>query len=92
MGEQAHIKVDQGEFSTARQNLEEALHLSIDPVDQGQIYYWTGYCEYKLGQREQASRYLRLARDQLKTQHPLDADAAYLLGKIAQEEFFYHMG
>ncbi|HEY7118097.1 MAG TPA: tetratricopeptide repeat protein [Tepidisphaeraceae bacterium] len=85
MGEMAHLQVDRGEFATARQTLEEALHLNVDSVDQGQISYWLGYCEYKLGQPANAERFLRLAREQLKIQHPLDADAAYLLGRIAQE-------
>ena len=85
MGEMAHLQVDRGEFATARQTLEEALRLQVDPVDQGQISYWLGYCEYKLGRPADADRYLRLAREQLKIQHPLDAEAAYLLGKIAQD-------
>jgi hypothetical protein len=32
-----------------------------------------------------AEKYLRVARDELKVQHPLDADAAWLLGKINLE-------
>jgi tetratricopeptide (TPR) repeat protein len=85
MGEQAHLMADRGEFATARQTLEEALRPGVDSVDRGALTYWLGYCQYKLGQSEDAARYLRLARDQLKVQHPLDADAAYLLGKIAQD-------
>jgi len=85
MGEQAHLMVDRGEFASARQVLEEALRPGIDSVDRGQLTYWLGYCQYKLGQPEDAARYLRLAREQFKLQHPLDADAAYLLGRIAQE-------
>lgn len=85
MGEQAHLMVDRGEFPAARQTLEEALRPGVDPVDRGQLTYWLGYCQYKLGQSEDAARFLRLARDLLKVQHPLDADAAYLLGKIAQD-------
>jgi tetratricopeptide (TPR) repeat protein len=85
MGEMAHLLVDRGEFAAARKTLEEALRLQVDPVDQGQISYWLGYCEYKLGRPSDADRYLRLAREQLKIQHPLDAEAAYLLGKIAQD-------
>jgi tetratricopeptide (TPR) repeat protein len=85
MGEQAHLMADRGEFATARRTLEEALRPGVDPVDRGQLTYWLGYCQYKLGQTEDAGRYLRLARDLLKIQHPLDADAAYLLGKIAQD-------
>jgi tetratricopeptide (TPR) repeat protein len=82
----AHLQVDRGEIATARATLEEAIHLNVDSVDQGQITYWLGYCEYKLGQVAEAERYLRLAREQLKVQHPLDADASYLLGKIAQDQ------
>ena len=86
MGEMAHIQVDRGEFATALKTLEEALRLNVDPVDQGQISYWLGYCQYRLGQPTEAERYLRLAREQLKVQHPLDGEAAYLLGRIAQDE------
>lgn len=89
MGEMAHLQVDRGEFATARATLEEALRLNIDPVDQGQISYWLGYCEHRLGQPAAAERYLRLSREQLKVQHPLDGDAAYLLGKIAQDDKRY---
>jgi tetratricopeptide (TPR) repeat protein len=85
MGEMAHLQVDRGEFDVARKTLEEALRLNVDPVDQGQISYWLGYCQYRLGETADAERYLRLAREQLKVQHPLDAEAAYLLGKIAQD-------
>lgn len=86
MGEMAHLQVDKGEYSTALKTLEEAARLNVDPVDQGQISYWLGYCQYKLGELAEAERYLRLAREQLKIQHPLDGDAAYLLGKIAQDQ------
>lgn len=89
MGELAHLQVDRGEYATARATLEEALRLNIDPVDQGQITYWMGYCDFRLGRLSSAERYLRLAREQLKVQHPLDGEAAYLLGKIAQDDKRY---
>jgi tetratricopeptide (TPR) repeat protein len=85
MGERAHLLIDKGEVAAARRALEEALRLNVDPVDQGQITYWLGYCEWKLNQHAEAERYLRLAREQLKIAHPLDAEASYLLGRIAQE-------
>ena len=85
MGEQAHLLIDKGEVTTARRALEDALRLNVDPVDQGQVTYWLGYCEWKLNQNAQAERYLRLARDQLKVAHPLDAEACYILGRIAQD-------
>jgi len=85
LGEQAHLQIDKGEFGPARQSLDEALRLSADAVDQGQIKYWLGYCEYKLGNGAEAERFLRVARDHLKVRHPLDAEAAYLLGKLAQD-------
>src|SRR6185503_15209978 len=85
MGEMAGLLIDRGEVMTARRTLEDALRLNIDPVDQGQITYWLGYCEWKLKQTDEAERYLRLAREQLKVAHPLDADACFVLGRIAQE-------
>lgn len=86
LGESAHLMVDRGDFALARKTLEESRRLSSDPVDRGQIHYWLGYCEHKLGRRAEAERCLRLAREQLRVQHPLDADAAYLLGRIAQDD------
>jgi len=85
LGEVAHLNIDKGEFEIARTSLDEALTLSVDSVDQGQIKYWLGYCEFKLGNKPEAERYLRVARDQLKVQHPLDGEAAYLLGRLAQD-------
>jgi tetratricopeptide (TPR) repeat protein len=85
MGEQAGLLIDRGEVGAARRTLEDALRLNVDSVDLGQITYWLGYCEWKLNQRAEAERYLRLAREQLKVAHPLDADACFVLGRIAQE-------
>src|SRR5205814_134445 len=56
--------------------------LAGDSPDKGQFSYWLGYSAWKLGDAAGAEKYLRVARDELKVQHPLDADAAWLLGKI----------
>jgi tetratricopeptide (TPR) repeat protein len=85
LGEKANLLIDERKFSEARLLLDQALKLSADPIGQGEVNYHLGYCAYKLGNSPEAERYLRAAREQLRTQHPLDADAAYLLGKIAQE-------
>src|SRR5439155_5917267 len=45
-----------------------------------------GGCAWKLGKRDDAEKLLRLARASFKGQHPLDAAAAYALGKIAAEK------
>ena len=83
--ESAHLKIDHGSYADARAVLAEASKLSEDPVDQGQINYWLGYCASKLGDTADAERFLRVAREQMHTRHPLDGDACYLLGKIAQD-------
>lgn len=85
LGQKANILSDLGNFAEARRLLDQALKLSTDPIVQGEVNYHLGYCAYKLSNSPDAERYLRVAREQLRTQHPLDADAAYLLGKIAQE-------
>jgi tetratricopeptide (TPR) repeat protein len=85
LGEKAQLLADRGEFVAARALLAEAVGLDTDPVAQGQINYRLGYCAWKLGTMDEAERYLRVARDQLRTQHPLDADAAYVLGRIYQD-------
>ena len=81
----ARILIDRNELSEARQLLAQAMaFVADDPAEQGQVNYWLGYCQYRLGAAEEAERYLRLSRDQLKIQHPLDGEAAYLLGRILQ--------
>ncbi len=86
MCEQAKLLVDRGEFVKARALLDQAVKLDDDPASQGQVNYYLGYCAYKLGDSAEAERLLRAARDQMKVQHPLDADAACLLGKIFEEK------
>lgn len=86
IGEQAQIKIDQGQFAEARVMLDQAMKLELDPVAKGTLHYRLGYCAYKLGESDEAERLLRVARDELQIRHPLDADAAYLLGRIFQEK------
>jgi tetratricopeptide (TPR) repeat protein len=57
-----------------------------NPADQGQFYYWLGYCDWKLGNHGEAERSMRVARDLLQVRHPLDAEAAYALGRIRQDQ------
>lgn len=90
MGEMAHVLVDKKQYEEARKLLGEAIKLAgQETTEQGRFNYWLGYCAWKLGNLPEAERYLRVARDQLRTQHPLDADAAYALGKIRQEQKDY---
>ena len=84
VGEQSRLLVDRGDFEKAKELLAGASR-TTDPVAQGQMDYRLGYCEWKLGNAAEAERLLRAARDLLRTQHPLDADAAYLLGRILQD-------
>ncbi len=81
----AELLADRGELPEARKLLEESLKLDADPVAQGVARYYEGYCAWKLRESAEAERLLRIAHDELKTSHPLDAEAAYLLGRIAQE-------
>lgn len=85
MGEKSQLLIDAGQFAEARLLLDEARRLATDAVAQGMVNYRLGYCAWKLNDPAEAERYLRAARDQLRVQHPLDADAAYLLGKIFQD-------
>ncbi|MCY2955402.1 MAG: tetratricopeptide repeat protein [Planctomycetota bacterium] len=87
MGEKAHIWVDRGAFKEAKALLAEAVKLDVgEGLERGEFTYWMGYCEWKLGDLVEAERLLRVARDLLRVQHPLDADAAYGLGRIRQEQ------
>ena len=84
-GEMAHLLIDRGNFSEARSMLNQALKIGAnDPVQQGVAHYWLGYCGYKLGENEEAERFLRASRDEIRTQHPLDGEASYYLGKIQE--------
>jgi tetratricopeptide (TPR) repeat protein len=84
LGRRAELLVNAGRYLDAKALLGEARRFDGDPVAQGQVNYGLGYCYWKLGDLPEAERLLRVARDQLKSQHPLDADAAYALGKIRQ--------
>ena len=83
---QAKLLVDQGEFVKARALLDRALKLDSDTGTLGQVNYYLGYCAYKLSDMPEAERMLRVARQQLKADQPLDAEAAYLLGKIYEDK------
>jgi tetratricopeptide (TPR) repeat protein len=85
LDQRAGILIDAKRFADARKLLADAIKLDTDPVNQGTFNYQLGYCSYRQGQLDDAERYLRLARDQLRVSHPLDADAAYYLGRIYQD-------
>jgi len=85
LAEKARLLADRGAFVEARGLLADAIKLDPDPIAQGQAHYSLGYCAWKLGDPSEAERLLRVSRDLLRVQHPLDADAAYLLGKVHQE-------
>jgi tetratricopeptide (TPR) repeat protein len=89
LGEKSHLLADAGDFIAARGLLGEALRLNPDPTAQGQLHYWLGYSQWKLGDAAEAERLLRVARDLMKVRHPTDADAAYALGRIRQEKGDY---
>jgi tetratricopeptide (TPR) repeat protein len=85
MGEQSHLLIEAGKFSEARALLDEAMRLELDPIARGALRYRMGYCAWKLGDSDEAERLLRVARDEFQARHPLDADACYVLGRIAQD-------
>jgi tetratricopeptide (TPR) repeat protein len=85
LDQRAGILIDVKQFADARKLLADAARLDSDPVDQGTFNYQLGYCSYREGLPDDAERYLRLARDQLRVGHPLDSDAAYYLGRIFEE-------
>jgi len=86
LGERAQILTDRGQFTSARTLLDEALKISIDPVQLGEVNFRQGYASWKTGAIDDAERYLRVAREQLRVQHPIDAEACYVLGRIYQEK------
>lgn len=84
MSQRAMILTDQGHYLDAKILLDNALKLTADQEQEGEVHYRLGYVTWKLGDTQQAERYLRVARDQLRSGHPLDADACVLLGDIAR--------
>lgn len=79
------LLMSRGSYADAKSLLNQSLRLAPDPAAQGEANYRLGYCAWKLGDSAEAERLLRIARDQLTTAQPLDAEAAYLLGKLRQE-------
>src|SRR5438552_1612776 len=86
MAMQAQILIERADFLAAKALLSEALKLEVDTVAQGELNYRLGFTEWKMEENDQAERYLRVARDQLKTRHPLDGNACYALGQIYQDK------
>jgi tetratricopeptide (TPR) repeat protein len=84
--QRGRLLVDRGSFIDAKTLFDQAMRISLDPVSRGESNYYLGYCQWRSGDAAEAERLLRVARDQLKTAQPLDADAAYLLGKIRQQQ------
>ncbi|MDP9173005.1 MAG: tetratricopeptide repeat protein [Planctomycetota bacterium] len=82
LNQRAGVLIDQKQFVDAKKLLSDALRLDSDPVDQGQVNYQLGYCALREGQTDEAERYFRLSRDELRVKHPLDGDAAFYLGQI----------
>ena len=84
LGQRAQILADEGQFADSRILLSQALKLTADTLQEGEINYRLGYVAWKLGDNDNAERYLTVARQQFAGKHPLDADACLLLGKLAQ--------
>lgn len=86
LGEKAMLLVDRGEALEAKRLLADAQRLARDPVAQAEAKCRLGVCAFKLGSTDEAEKLLRAARSDFKGQHPLDAEAAYVLGVIRQEK------
>lgn len=84
LGELARINIDLERPAEAMSLLAEALALSPDETIKGQVNFRLGYAAWKLGDEPGARNYLELARQQIGPGHYLDAEACYLLGRIAQ--------
>ncbi len=91
LGRRAQIRIDAGDFTEASLLLGQAARLSLltDNSNRGELAYRQGYAAWKLGEFASAERFFRLARELMTVSNPLDAEAAYALGKIslADEKF-----
>ena len=81
----ARLLIDKGDLVRGKALLAQAAKLDADPATQGQVSYYLGYCAAKTGDANGAEQLLRLARQQLNSDNPLDADAACLLGQLAAD-------
>jgi tetratricopeptide (TPR) repeat protein len=82
----AQILIDRAAFVDAKPLLDDALRLDAGEIAQAEARYRLGVCAWKLGNASEAHKLLSAARATFRGQHPLDADAAYALGKIAVEQ------
>lgn len=85
MEQKADLLARRGATVEARALLGQVLRMDPDVTAQGEAHYHLGYIAWKSGDSDEAERLLRVARDQLHVGNPLDAEAAWLLGKIRQE-------
>ncbi len=80
----AQLTIDRGDYAGAQKLLSKSLELDKDPIAQAEANYRLGVCAWKQGKLDDAAKLLAAARTAFRGQHPLDADAAYALGAIAQ--------
>lgn len=85
MGARGELLVARREFADARAVLKKVLELDVDPVTRGETAYRYGLCAWELGEPDEAERQFRVTRDLLTVRHPLDAEAAYRLGRIFED-------
>src|SRR5687768_1868622 len=81
----AQLLIDRGDYVDAKRLLDEAIALDPGEIAQAEARYRLGVCAWKLGNLDDAQKLIATARASFRGQHPLDADAAYALGKIAME-------
>ena len=80
----SQLLIDRGDYPGATTLLEQALKLDNDPVAQAEASYRLGVCAWKQSRLDEAVKLITTARAAFRGQHPLDADAAFALGSIAQ--------
>jgi tetratricopeptide (TPR) repeat protein len=86
LGEKAQILIDRGEYDDARPLIDQSLRLEPDDkITQGVGNYRLGLIAYKTRDIANAERLLRLARNEWKSDYPLDSQAAWMLGKIREQ-------
>lgn len=82
LGEQAEQLIAKGKYAEAKELLGQILTLKVDNATRGHTAYRYGMCAIELKEPDEAERQFRLARDLLTVSSPIDAEAAYQLGKI----------
>lgn len=89
LDEKTQLLIAANRFDAATKVIQIGLALPVPASMLGPLNYRLGFIQWKQQQSQNAERTLRLSRDQLGVENPLDANAACLLGQIIEQRGDY---